>query len=100
MRCTEPDEKTLCELGQTAYDETLAKHHPWVVRNAVTVAFHALPNRQQFIEKMVASQPAESQLTTVDICRNFLIKEGIPALKKAYDVTETIYKKYDMLELP
>nr|VZI19304.1 unnamed protein product [Spirometra erinaceieuropaei] len=96
----EPDEKTLCELAQSAYDETLAKHHPWVVRNAVNVAFHALPYRQQFIESMVAAQPPDSQLTTVDACRDFLLKQGIPALKKAYEVTEAIYKKFDMLDLP
>ncbi|BHF67033.1 transfer protein [Sparganum proliferum] len=98
--CSEPDEKTLCELAQSAYDETLAKHHPWVVRNAVNVAFHALPYRQQFIESMVAAQPPDSQLNTVDACRDFLLKQGIPALKKAYDVTEAIYKKFDMLDLP
>uniref|UniRef100_A0A0X3NP06 Ceramide-1-phosphate transfer protein n=2 Tax=Schistocephalus solidus TaxID=70667 RepID=A0A0X3NP06_SCHSO len=98
--CTEPEEKTLCELAQSAYEETLANHHSWVVRNAVTVAFHALPYRQQFIEKMVAVQPADTQLTTIEACRDFLLKQGIPALKKAYDVTEAIFKKFDMLNLP
>ncbi|VDL96971.1 unnamed protein product [Schistocephalus solidus] len=96
----QPEEKTLCELAQSAYEETLANHHSWVVRNAVTVAFHALPYRQQFIEKMVAVQPADTQLTTIEACRDFLLKQGIPALKKAYDVTEAIFKKFDMLNLP
>ncbi|BHF67052.1 hypothetical protein SprV_0301007500 [Sparganum proliferum] len=76
--CSEPDEKTLCELAQSAYDETLAKHHPWVVRNAVNVAFHALPYRQQFIESMVAAQPPDSQLNTIDACRDFLLKQDNP----------------------
>lgn len=39
--------------GHEAYTETLAKHHPWLVRKGATVAMYALPTRQDLLIKVI-----------------------------------------------
>ena len=44
-------EKTTA-VCQTAYNQTLAKHHPWVIRKGAVVAMYALPNQDQLLNKV------------------------------------------------
>lgn len=37
----------MSHLARTAYDSTLAAHHPWLVRKGVHLAVHSLPYREQ-----------------------------------------------------
>lgn len=41
------DQEKMSQLARKAYDDTLAKHHPWLVRQGVHLAVHTLPNRHQ-----------------------------------------------------
>lgn len=37
---------------QDAYNKTLAKHHPWVVRKAAVVAMYTMPTRELLFRKV------------------------------------------------
>uniref|UniRef100_A0A5K3F9E4 GLTP domain-containing protein n=1 Tax=Mesocestoides corti TaxID=53468 RepID=A0A5K3F9E4_MESCO len=97
---TDPPEKSLSELAKTAYDESLSVHHPWAVRQAVSVAFRLLPNRSQFVASIVATQPKECQLTDEASCREYLFNVTLPTLRRVYKLTEDILANAKMLELP
>ncbi|VDM30370.1 unnamed protein product [Hydatigera taeniaeformis] len=98
--CNEPPELTLSELAKSAYDESLATHHPWVVRQAVAVAFHTLPYRHTFVDTIVANQPAGGELKDEASCREYLVGVSLPTFRKVYQLTQDIYAKFDMLNLP
>jgi hypothetical protein len=37
---------------QDAYNKTLAKHHPWVIRKAAIVAMYTMPTREVLLKKV------------------------------------------------
>lgn len=41
------DHTSMAHLAKHAYDTTLAKYHPWLVRKGVHLAMWALPTRKQ-----------------------------------------------------
>lgn len=96
----EPPEKSLTELAQTSYEGTLSQHHPWPVRQAVGVAFHALPYREVFVKTLIGKQPPETHLNDEMACRDYLVRMTLPALRKAYQVTQEIFASAGMLNLP
>lgn len=74
-----------------AYDQTLAKFHPWLIRKAVHVAMYALPYRQQLLTKMkVEDTPAGMKA----------MSELIEQLNLIYDITQQLYAENDLLNLP
>ncbi len=36
----------MAPVAAKAYDDTLARFHPWLIRKGAHIAFHALPYRQ------------------------------------------------------
>lgn len=44
-------DKTACSC-QDAYNKTLAKHHPWVIRKAAIVAMYTMPTREALFKKV------------------------------------------------
>ncbi|EUB61501.1 Glycolipid transfer protein domain-containing protein [Echinococcus granulosus] len=98
--CNDPPELTLSELAKSAYDESLANHHPWVVRKAVAVAFLALPYRHTFVATLVANQPAGGDLKDEASCRDYLVGVALPTFRRVYQLTQDIYAEVNMLNLP
>jgi hypothetical protein len=43
------DNDSMSSIGVLAYDNTLAHYHNWIVRRAVHLALHMLPNRSQVV---------------------------------------------------
>lgn len=37
---------------QNAYNKTLAKHHPWVIKKAAVVAMYTMPTRENLFKKV------------------------------------------------
>ncbi|BFZ22886.1 hypothetical protein BsWGS_25925 [Bradybaena similaris] len=73
-----------------AYDTTLAKHHPWLIRKAVHVALYMLPTRQELLKKM---QVEDNQRGVQGI------SDLISELDMIFDVIEKLYAKDDLLGL-
>lgn len=77
--------------ASAAYDETLSRHHPWLIRQAVHVAMYMLPTRQDLLKKMgVEDNDAGMQG----------INDLIHELNTIFNVTEELYKRDNLLDLP
>lgn len=81
----------LSSIAVEAYDGTLAKHHCWFVKKAVRVALYILPTRQDFMAKIGVKEDERSIQSL-----NKLVSE----LKIIFEVIETYYAKYSLLDLP
>jgi len=78
-------------VGRT-YGATLANHHPWVVRSAVSVALYAVPSRSNLIRRL---DPEESEERIVD-----QLNAAILAMQPVYDHLQTLYSDNNLLKLP
>lgn len=74
-----------------AYNESLAQHHAWMIRKAAGWAFCVLPGRDAFFEVMNAGTHEE----VVN-----LLGEALPLISEVYQITEDLYAKNNLLELP
>ncbi|XP_055045083.2 ceramide-1-phosphate transfer protein [Misgurnus anguillicaudatus] len=90
LRTSTADSKT-STMCSDAYNEALAHHHPWLIRKAVGVAFVALPGRDTFFEVMNAGDQAQVVA---------LLGESLPLISEVYQITEDLYAKNNLLELP
>ncbi|XP_061780197.1 ceramide-1-phosphate transfer protein [Nerophis lumbriciformis] len=90
LRTSEEDGKTSAMCAE-AYNESLARHHPWVVRKAAGVAFCVLPGRATFFEVMNVGPPEKVVA---------MLGEAVPLISEVYRVTEELYAKNNMLDLP
>uniref|UniRef100_A0A8C2D272 Ceramide-1-phosphate transfer protein n=1 Tax=Cyprinus carpio TaxID=7962 RepID=A0A8C2D272_CYPCA len=90
LRTSTEDGKTSV-MCSDAYNESLAQHHPWLIRKAVGVAFCALPGRDTFFDVMNAGD--HTQVVA-------LLGESLPLIAEVYQITEDLYAKNNLLELP
>lgn len=74
-----------------AYMVALAPHHTWMLRQAAELVFHALPDRQYFLQLVCVQSQKEATPILHIIIR---------ALASVHTETEQILAEYDMLELP
>lgn len=74
-----------------AYRVALAPHHTWMLRQAAELVFHALPDRQYFLQ--VVCVRSQKEATPI-------LRIMIQALASVHTQTEQILAEYDMLELP
>ena len=77
------------QICVAAYDSTLAPHHSWVVRQAARLGMRVVPNRDTIIAYM-ATSPDELEKFPI-----FFAK-----ILDVYDITQAIYEKNELLELP
>lgn len=90
LRTSSEDSKTSVMCAE-AYNESLAQHHPWLVRKAAGMAFCVLPGRQAFFEVMNVGPPEQVVA---------MLGEAVPLISEVYQVTETLYAQHDLLDLP
>ncbi|CAN9515649.1 unnamed protein product [Ophioblennius macclurei] len=90
LRVSNEDGKTSVMCAE-AYNESLAQHHPWVIRKAAGMAFCVLPGRPAFLEVMNVGPP--EQVVSV-------LGEAVPLISEVYQITEELYAKHSLLDLP
>lgn len=90
LRTSSEDART-STLCSEAYNATLANYHSWIVRQAVTVAFCALPSRKVFLEAM----NMESTEQAVE-----MLGEALPFIEHVYDISQKLYAEHSLLDLP
>ncbi|XP_051961701.1 ceramide-1-phosphate transfer protein-like [Xyrauchen texanus] len=90
LRTSTEDSKTSVMCSE-AYNESLAHHHPWLIRKTVGVAFCVIPGRDAFFEVMNAGD--HTQVVA-------LLGESLPLVSEVYQITEALYAKNNLLELP
>ena len=90
LKAAEEHEK-MSHITKEAYDDTLAKHHPWLIRKGVHVAVYTLPTRKQFLEKVKHSEPVQA----IE-----LLGRTADLQQRIFNVTEAIYTREELHELP
>lgn len=85
----EPTERTH-SICQTAYNETLAQHHPWLIRKGAMVAMYTMPTREQLLNRVCA-----------DVERALSVLPDVLGISKVvFDRTEELYTAHDLHSLP
>jgi len=86
----QPDEKTNV-VGQEVYNQTLAKHHSWLVRKGANLAMYVLPTRNVLLIRVCGEnfQPALDALPAM-----------LQSTNEVYNRTEAYFKEKDLLSLP
>lgn len=62
---------------QDAYNKTLAKHHPWVIRKAAVVAMYTMPTRELLFKKVCGDN----------------VQRNIDVLPKMLEVTAYVFSR-------
>lgn len=62
---------------QDAYNKTLAKHHPWVVRKAAIVAMYTMPTRELLFKKVCGAN----------------VQRNVDVLPKMLEVTADVFNR-------
>lgn len=88
---TSPEDARTSTLCTDSYNASLAAYHPWLVRQAVTVAFCTLPTRKVFLEAMNVGSSEQA----VEI-----LGEALPFIEHVYDVSQKVYAQHSLLDLP
>ncbi|XP_029039265.1 ceramide-1-phosphate transfer protein [Osmia bicornis bicornis] len=72
---------------QDAYNKTLAKHHPWVIRKAAVVAMYTMPTRELLFKKVCGAN----------------VQRNVDVLPKMLEVTADVFNRthylYDIYEV-
>lgn len=92
--------RQLGELGDTdktstccqdAYNKTLAKHHPWVIRKAAIVAMYTMPTRELLFKKVCGANVQRN----VDI-----LPKMLEVTADVFNRTHTLYELHQLHTLP
>lgn len=81
--------------ARSAYQATLAKYHPWVIRKTASLAMYGLPNREQLIIRAFGGEPGGNKA---------LYSQTMISLAElsetAYNITNKLYEDNNLLDLP
>ena len=75
---------------KNAYNDTLGKHHPWVIRKGALVAMYALPTQGELLKRVCVN--ASRAIET--------LPEMLQNTKHVYDRTDKLYHLFDLQSLP
>ncbi|KAF7696222.1 ceramide-1-phosphate transfer protein [Silurus meridionalis] len=88
---TSTEESKTSALCSEAYNASLAQYHPWIIRKAAGVALCTLPGRDAFFDVMNAG--SHQDVIT-------LLGEALPQISEVYQITQDLYAKNNLLDLP
>lgn len=77
-------------ICQVAYNETLAKHHPWLIRKGAGVAMYALPTKTQLLNRV-----CEDITSAIAI-----LPDMLAVTNNVFDRTENLFTANNLHELP
>lgn len=77
------------DICVTAYDETLAQYHTWLIKKAARFGMRMMPTREVIISYMSSD---ESEIEK--------FPGYISSVLTVYDITQDIYERHQILDLP
>ncbi|XP_015794773.1 ceramide-1-phosphate transfer protein [Tetranychus urticae] len=81
--------------ARSAYQSTLAKYHPWVIRKTASLAMYGLPNREQLIIRAFGGEPGGNKALYTQTMINLA-----ELSETAYNITNKLYEDNNLLDLP
>ncbi|KAJ7313328.1 hypothetical protein JRQ81_004619 [Phrynocephalus forsythii] len=79
------------QMCAEAYREALAPYHRWWVRQAVALAFLALPSRQELYRLLCPEGEHQGQA---------LLLGALGSISQVYNITQEVFASHQMLDLP
>ncbi|XP_052755879.1 ceramide-1-phosphate transfer protein [Galleria mellonella] len=93
-RLSESDDTvSTCTTCQGSYNETLAGFHPWYIRQAATLAMHALPTRPDLLKKIFGTDESLSAALSV-------LPQMLTSCDEVYRRVQQLYTDFEFHELP
>ncbi|KAL7737809.1 hypothetical protein ACLKA6_006195 [Drosophila palustris] len=91
LQNVEDNEKahTVCK---SAYNDTLAKHHTFIIRKGAQVAMFAMPTRGDLLKRVCPNVDVASAME--------LLPNMLKHMRVAYDRTDELYTLHDLHNLP
>ncbi|CAD5209263.1 unnamed protein product [Bursaphelenchus xylophilus] len=86
------EEESTSEIFRKSYDETLSRHHTWIIRKSVSFASKMVPGREQLLRIMFEDKTFDEAKETIT---QFLQITSI-----VYRRVHTIYQERNLLALP
>ncbi|EDV36136.1 uncharacterized protein Dana_GF12108 [Drosophila ananassae] len=84
------DDQKTSDVCKAAYDETLGKHHSFLIRKGARLAMYAMPTRGELLKRVCTDiQMATENLPTM-----------LEHMRANYDRTEQLYTLHDLHSLP
>ena len=77
------DDARVSNIASEVYHETLAKHHPWIVRKMAGVVMYILPSKKDLIQMM-----CKQDLDGVTVLLREVVEAGEPVYKAVYNIYE------------
>ncbi|XP_046381237.2 ceramide-1-phosphate transfer protein-like [Haliotis rufescens] len=89
--CKGDKDTKMATVSLQAYNRTLAKYHPWLIRKGVHISFYTLPGRTQLLQRMQLLEEERAQA---------VLKEIISLADNLYTETQVLYADRNLLDLP
>ncbi|CAJ0572110.1 unnamed protein product, partial [Mesorhabditis spiculigera] len=86
------DDASVAEICRVSYGRTLAKHHGWAIRQAVSLAAYTLPSRRQLV-LCVVEQPPSDEFVKEAILR--VVRSG----QAVFDRLNVYYDRHELHNL-
>ncbi|XP_059059653.1 ceramide-1-phosphate transfer protein isoform X2 [Achroia grisella] len=87
------DTVSTCTTCQGSYNETLAEFHPWYIRQAATLAMHALPTRPDLLKKIFGTEASLAAALAV-------LPQTLSSCDEVYKRVQQLYTDFEFHELP
>ncbi|XP_077534190.1 ceramide-1-phosphate transfer protein [Haemaphysalis longicornis] len=85
------DDTSVGKLAKASYDETLSKHHPWLIRKGAAIAMLTLPSVKQLFAKALPEEKEDLRS---------LLESLADEAERVYNFTQSVYEENNILELP
>ncbi|XP_026467671.1 ceramide-1-phosphate transfer protein-like [Ctenocephalides felis] len=78
---------------QIAYNNTLAKFHPWLIKKGANVAMYTMPTREVLLKKVCGDEEDVQRAITV-------LPKMLSVTADVYKRTDDLYSNHDLHDLP
>ncbi|XP_077977329.1 ceramide-1-phosphate transfer protein-like [Glandiceps talaboti] len=85
------DSSAVSTLAGEAYNGSLAKFHPWLIRKAAGLAMYSLPSRKKFMATSFQQSAEEAER---------ILPQFLEIAKCIHDEIQQLYAQHDILMLP
>uniref|UniRef100_A0A1I8A6V7 GLTP domain-containing protein n=1 Tax=Steinernema glaseri TaxID=37863 RepID=A0A1I8A6V7_9BILA len=89
-------EDSVSQVCRSCYEQTLAKHHGWLIRQSVSVASRTLPTREYLVKEIFAHH--EDGVSQEAIDKHAIEFDDV--VSKVYSRVQELYASKDLLNLP
>ncbi|KAH8370904.1 hypothetical protein KR093_005522, partial [Drosophila rubida] len=89
---TVADDEKAHNVCKSAYNDTLAKYHAFLIRKGAQVAMYTIPTRGDLLRRVCCNMEVARALE--------LLPEMLTQMRLAYDRTNELYTLHDLHELP